>query len=186
MKKYLEQDGYGRYGALDIEDGKLVCHECGKTYQQLATHAFGAHGISADQYREKHGLGRTTRLVAPSFRQKMSNAWESNRDLHLESLERRDIAKARKSSPAGHKGKRISHRPEVRAMYQQMMARKRGRALTEAEIESLGDGLDLQAWSNVASRLLQDPTVSSRSIAEACGIAAPTVLQRIRRYPPQA
>lgn len=185
MKKYLSPDGYGRYGILDQRDGKLVCHECGETYSQLATHVFGAHGISAGQYREKHGLGRTTRLVAPSVRQKLSVAWERNREIHLNHLESRDIEKVRRLSPIGHKGKRIPHRPEIRAMYQQMTASKRGRALTEAEVESLGDGLDLQAWSNAASRLLQDPSVSSRSIAEACGIATPTAQQRIRRYPPQ-
>lgn len=185
MKKYLAPDGYGRFGTLDFQDGKIICHECGKAYKQLATHLYGAHGISADAYREAHGLGRTTRLVAPSVRQKMSESWEKNRDIHLAALEKRDIDKARKLSPIGHKGRRIPHRPEVRAMYQEMMKATRGRDLTPEEAESLGDGLDLQAWSNAATRLLKDPDVSLRSIADASGIAVATVRQRIRRYPPQ-
>lgn len=58
-----DRDGSGRYGILDTQAGRLVCHECGGTYISLGNHAQATHGINSDDYRRRHGLGRTTPLV---------------------------------------------------------------------------------------------------------------------------
>lgn len=52
-----DPDGYSIYGQVEEFDGRLVCHECGRMFVQLATHLYGAHGITAAAYREAHGLG---------------------------------------------------------------------------------------------------------------------------------
>lgn len=55
--------GHGTYGVVDVEDGKLLCHECGGWYRSLAVHIGMAHdGTRA--YRLAHGLTMSTPLVA--------------------------------------------------------------------------------------------------------------------------
>ena len=105
---YGDPDGYGRYGVLDTDaHGLLICHDCGDSWRHLATHARLAHGLLAAAYRERHGLGRSRRLIAPGTSEKMRTAWENHADLHLAALETaRDPDAARSNSPVGHTGSR--------------------------------------------------------------------------------
>ena len=185
--KYGAADGHGRYGVLDVdEEGRLICHECGRSWRHLGTHARQAHGLMPADYRASHGLGMSTPLVSSALADRMRQAWQRHETEHLAALEAaRDPDRARESSPVGHKGSRGTSRPEVLAGYQARARARRGRGLTPEEVESLGDGLDLQAWADAARVLLSDPAVSSRSLAEACDIAPATVQQRLRRYPPR-
>ena len=65
--------GAGGYGRIDeTPDGRLVCHECGGSYLNLAAHALLAHGMAAAEYREVYEIPRTTRLVAASVRERTS------------------------------------------------------------------------------------------------------------------
>lgn len=65
--------GAGFYGRIDeTPDGRLVCHECGGSYLNLAAHALLAHGMTAAEYREVYEIPRTTRLVAASVRERTS------------------------------------------------------------------------------------------------------------------
>lgn len=182
---YGAPDGYGRYGILDTDpDGLLICHECGRAWSHLATHARAAHGLSAAAYREAHGLGVSRRLVAPAVSERMRDAWESHREAHLADLaQHRDPDTARAVSPVGHRGPRGTSRPEVLAGYQARWRARRGRALTPEETAALGDGLDLAAWASAARALLALDGVTASSLAAASGIAVQTVHQRLRRYP---
>lgn len=70
--KYGDPDGHGAYGQLTMgAGGGLVCHECGQERQFLGRHV-REHGMTAGQYREAHGLGRSTRLVSPELAQTFS------------------------------------------------------------------------------------------------------------------
>lgn len=51
-----EPDGFGYYGVLDCDETGMLCHECGQRFACLGNHAFRSHGLSALQYRNKHGL----------------------------------------------------------------------------------------------------------------------------------
>lgn len=65
--------GAGFYGRIDeTPDGRLICHECGGAYLNLAAHALRAHGVPAAEYREVYEIPRTTRLVAASVRERTS------------------------------------------------------------------------------------------------------------------
>lgn len=65
--------GAGFYGRIDeTPDGRLVCHECGGAYLNLAAHVLLAHGMAAAEYREVYEIPRTTRLVAASVRERTS------------------------------------------------------------------------------------------------------------------
>jgi hypothetical protein len=79
-----DPDGYGRYGVLEEQPGGLVCHECGRTFPSLGLHAYRGHGMTAAQYRERHGLQRTAGLITAELRTRIQ-----------------DNAKAHMASPAG-------------------------------------------------------------------------------------
>lgn len=64
--------GAGVYGRITVDaEGRLICHECGGAYLSLAAHAFLAHGMTAAEYRETYELPRTTKLAAPSVRERI-------------------------------------------------------------------------------------------------------------------
>lgn len=67
--------GAGVYGRLTVDaEGRLICHECGGAYLSLAAHAYLAHGMTAAEYRETYELPRTTKLAAPSVRERISRS----------------------------------------------------------------------------------------------------------------
>ena len=67
--------GAGVYGRVDeTEDGRLVCHECGGAYLNLAVHVALAHGMSADEYRDTYELPRTVKLAAASVRERIGRS----------------------------------------------------------------------------------------------------------------
>lgn len=179
-----DPDGFGRYAALDIDDGgALLCHECGEWKEHLATHARMAHGITAADYRVKHGLGATTKLVGPGPRERMRQAWEANRDEKLALLkEHRKPLDALAASPS-HASTR-AWAPETKARWRDRSRERRGRDLTETEREELLEvDHDLARWAVVARRLLEHDDVTATSLARACDVTAATIHQRLKRYP---
>ena len=67
--------GAGVYGRVDeTADGRLVCHECGRGYLNLAAHVALAHGMNADEYRETYELPRSTKLAAASMRERIGRS----------------------------------------------------------------------------------------------------------------
>lgn len=63
--------GAGVYGRItEDEEGRLICHECGKACLSLAAHIMRTHGMSAAEYREAYELPRTTKLIAASLRER--------------------------------------------------------------------------------------------------------------------
>ena len=182
-----QPDGYGRDAILDVDDdGRLICHECGRGFNQLATHVRLVHHTSAAQYRLAHGLGSTTRLVSGATSQKLAAPWTLHAAKHLADLTAsRDSLAAAKHSLSHTKDRQWA--PQVRALRADVAARThRGRPLTPGETALLAEQPGLQEWADAARQIMTDPAVSTRSIADASGIAPPTVSQRLRRYPPAA
>lgn len=182
-----DPDGHGRYGVLDQdEDGLLVCHDCGGGYQQLATHARYAHGYAnAAEYRQAHGLRRSEKLAAPASRQRMSDAYDKNRDAHLAALAaHRDPDKARAQS-VRVRTTPGQWSPAARVSFAEHLRSRRGRGVTEEERAMLGDDLPMDEWCRRAREILKDPTISVTSMSLSLGWSAATVQQRLRRYPQQ-
>lgn len=71
--KLGDPDGHGYYGVLEEGPEGLVCHNCGRQHRHLGLHVWKAHGITAAQYRETHGLLRSRGLVSGDLRQVMAN-----------------------------------------------------------------------------------------------------------------
>jgi len=175
---YGSVDGHGRYGMLERDDdGRVICHECGRALEHLATHV-RVHGVTASEYRERHGLAPGLALVGETTRARMSAAWERHRDEHAAVLaEHRDPAAATEAS----RGARWS--PQQVAAAQARGAARRGRPLTPEEVASLGDVTDLPVWSARVRALLELDGVTVASVARSLDMPHATVSQRLRRYP---
>lgn len=176
-----DEDGCGRFGELTVTgDGRLLCHECGGTYLHLATHLGRSHGLSAERYRIAHGLPLTIPLVAASVSKRMAQAWDANREQHIEILGRhRDVARARESA------RPVSQwTAATRAARAKKLAEKRGRMLTEAEKRELGDDLPLEEWCRRVRLLLAaDSALSVASISRSFGMSEGWAYRRLQRYP---
>ena len=72
-----DRSGFGRYGYLDGDDERVLCHECGSTYVSLGAHVSLAHGMSADEYRLAHGLPQRVALASPRLTRRMSESARS-------------------------------------------------------------------------------------------------------------
>ena len=174
---YGSPDGHGRYGILDRDDRRPICHERGRAFEYLATHV-RVHGISAAEHRERHGLSPGLALVGDATRVRMSAAWERHRSTRLTTLEvYRDPNAAREAS------RESRWSPQQVAGAQARGVDRRGRALTDAEIASLGDPTDIPAWAERARALLEIEGVTLSSLARSIDMPTPTVAQRLRRYP---
>lgn len=163
-----------RHGYLDEHDGRLICHECGRTFLHLATHIRLAHGLTAAEYRAAHGLGVTTALVAPMTSARMSErASRPERLAHLATI--RDPEKL-----AAHRGK-PSWRPEAvrRSVERGEAARRDVPAQLAAQ---LPPWIDLLAWTRAAHDII-DAGYSINALARAVDRPAVTVGQRLRRHP---
>lgn len=65
-------------GEIHFDDeGKLICHICGRSYHKLGAHIKQKHDISTDKYKEKFGLNRGAKLTSKSvqdvFRKNTAN-----------------------------------------------------------------------------------------------------------------
>lgn len=170
------QDGHGRYGILDqAEDGRLICHECGRGVWHLATHIATLHEIPVDAYRQAHGLPRRAPLVSTPVRGRMGESWSGHASQHLACLDAtRDPQRATQASRGVQRSAATRH----------AMRRPRGRALTDVEVRLLDAAPDLGTWARIARGLLDDGA-SSTTISTATGILPTTVSARVTRLAPR-
>ncbi|WP_051299637.1 MucR family transcriptional regulator [Arthrobacter castelli] len=174
-----DPDGWGVYASLTDENGRLVCHECGHTYRQLATHVKQTHGIHPAEYRQAHGLGATTRLIAPDVSEALSTAWERNSAVHMSALEQsRDPEKAHAEYM-----RRQQWAPETHAKRSRSAATRKGRDLTDDEAHYLGDPYDVPDWTLRAWQL-RSQGLSVHAIARAADMEPGAIYARMRRYRP--
>lgn len=55
------------------DEGKLICHICGRSYDKLTSHIKGKHKISEHEYKERFGLNRTCRLTSEKLQETFRN-----------------------------------------------------------------------------------------------------------------
>ena len=176
---YGAPDGYGLYGVLGRDvDGRVVCHECGRACEQLATHLRYSHGVSAVEYRAAHGLSTGTKLMGLSTLAKLSESWHRHEAEHLARLERtRDVGLARSRNTV-----EARWRPELIARRRAQGAASR-RDLTPEQGAELGDITDMQGWADRARALMARDGVSIAAIGRAVDMSTGGVMGRLRRYP---
>ncbi len=55
-----------------VKRNEIICLECGKGQKTLKRHLSSGHGVTAEEYRTRWGLGRDYPLVAPNYAKKRS------------------------------------------------------------------------------------------------------------------
>ncbi|GAC62208.1 MULTISPECIES: MucR family transcriptional regulator [Gordonia] len=73
-KIFGDPSGHGLYGVLDDDGTTVLCHECGQRFESVGAHVGGAHGMSAAEYKARHGLARGTALISQASHQRRSEA----------------------------------------------------------------------------------------------------------------
>lgn len=64
--------GYGRYGILEDDGERVMCHECGRWLRGVGGHLKPAHQMTAAEYRQRHGLPRGLALESSVVRARRS------------------------------------------------------------------------------------------------------------------
>lgn len=150
---YGAQAGRGRYGILDeAPDGRVICHVCGKAYNLLTSHIRKQHGLSAKAYRDQYGILKSRRLSS------------------------RDTAKALDQVVADE-AKRMRNRRKKGDGYRRA---RQGRELTDEEKALFHDGLTPRQWGDIALGLLEDETLTIKTIADATGVKYAAAATRVR------
>jgi hypothetical protein len=91
-----------QYGVFVLaEDGRAVCHECRRAFHHLGGHVVRAHDMTAESYKQRHGLKASTGLISPALA-------DHRRQLTKFTT---DTAKV----PAPHRGRRIVSEQERRS-----------------------------------------------------------------------
>lgn len=171
-------DGHGRFGILDrrAQDGRVLCHECGRWWHHLATHLAQGHGIRAAAYRQAHGLSSGTALVGTRVHDALSAA--SSDPARIELLATvRDPDRARAGMTS-----RGQWAPELVAGRQARGTAQRVELTTE-QLAELGDVTDIPSWAARVRVLMDRDGVPAAAVARASGLATGTVSQRLRRHP---
>ena len=99
---------------------RILCHECGRMFKNVASHSSQAHGIFKREYKDRHGLFSKEILVAPETRKIINtpNIAELGRKSQArESVEHREsrLANARSKRKAARLGRT---KPQSRNQYQ--------------------------------------------------------------------
>lgn len=66
------------------ENGKVICHICGRSYSRLGSHVKESHGMTIADYKEAFGLCSRTRTTEETYSQIMrENAYKNGMDKQL-------------------------------------------------------------------------------------------------------
>lgn len=88
------------------EQGRPICHVCGRAFNRVTSHANNAHGLSAYEYKEKFGLNNNTGLLIESTKNKLRNHIKNN---YKKVVEDNLINKGKKYRfEDGHEGRPLS------------------------------------------------------------------------------
>jgi len=172
-----DTDGHGVHGRLTVlDDGdRVLCHDCGTAVRSLGVHARRVHGISAQDYRGRHGLAVTQQLTAPTTRARHAEHARTHPSAVAALTEHRNPDRAR----AAMRGRQARPaRAAVRTATGQTA--RRGRRLTDLETHDLQQAHDVAAWALIAHRLILTG-VRAAEIARTLDMPRATVHQRLTR-----
>lgn len=62
------------------EEGKLICHICGRAFKRVTYHAYNEHKLTAYEYKKRFGLNNNEGLLIASTKEKLREYVKSNYD----------------------------------------------------------------------------------------------------------
>lgn len=88
------------------DDGKCICHICGRSFVKLGNHIKESHNMTIDEYKEKFGLCRNARTTQQIYHETMRiHAFANNMDKKLISWG--ENTRIKKGETGKRKGKEI-------------------------------------------------------------------------------
>ena len=66
------------------DDGRPICHVCGRAFDKLGQHVYNRHDMTADEYKEKFGLDRRVGLTSDKTKKKLQEAVKDNYSVVVE------------------------------------------------------------------------------------------------------
>lgn len=118
-------NGYGYLGVVLMDsEGKLQCHVCGDTFDHIPAHVFNTHKIHVSEYKEMVSLNRSTVLLSPRTRDKMSET-RKNDPACIEAITKARAMRtfAKKGPALGEATKRVQFRNRYGTCDAQLKAR---------------------------------------------------------------
>lgn len=97
--KYIPPNGEIHYD----DEGKVICHICGRSYDKLTIHLLGRHKISQEKYKEMFELNRGQSLIS----KKLLEVYKKNKNTA-------NIYKYRVTFKKGHKNAQKPKRLQCR------------------------------------------------------------------------
>lgn len=88
------------------DDGKVICHICGRSYKRLGSHIRESHGMTIEEYKEQFGLCRKARTTEKSYSDKM-HRHALDRGMDERVLEIGQNTRIRKGETHMRKGKEV-------------------------------------------------------------------------------
>ena len=61
------------------EDGKVICHICGRAYTRLGSHVRESHDMTIEEYKNEFGLCKRTKTTEGSYSRMMHNYAKENK-----------------------------------------------------------------------------------------------------------
>lgn len=65
-------------------EGRLICHICGRAFKKLSSHAINGHGITAYEYKKMFGLNNNAGLLIETTKEQLRRHIKNNYDLVVE------------------------------------------------------------------------------------------------------
>lgn len=113
--------GYKGVVLHDKEEDKILCSECGKWFFSLGKHLNSEHNMTADEYREKHGLYKSVALCSEKYSTQRSEV--AQKALTGFSYKKRDSRITGKQQEEEHRKKRLLS--SINAKKYKMMTKNR-------------------------------------------------------------
>lgn len=94
-------------GTIAYDDqGKVICHICGKSFVRLGSHVKENHSMTITEYKERFGLCNSTRTTEKSYSATMSRHAKNN-GMDQQLLEAGKATRIKKGDTHMRKGKEV-------------------------------------------------------------------------------
>lgn len=99
------------------EDGKPICHICGKGYDKLMSHVYQTHEITARDYKIEFGLDLNQGIMSEESKEKARKAVEENYDsIVVDNLLTKGVGTRFEKGHSRTKGKFVSEQSKKRML----------------------------------------------------------------------
>lgn len=88
------------------EQGKVICHICGKSFVRLGSHIKENHEMTIDEYKERFGLCKRTKTTEKSYSDTMSR-YAKNNGMDQQILQAGKTTRIQKGQVDKRKGKKV-------------------------------------------------------------------------------